>query len=528
MLNPSPSIIEQIPLIYVVSEDDELLRNSPEAEWYSILSNFNWEDYREPAAQYYDALHHHNQCQREAAAAAGHSPYNKEEKDQAVQRILFSRPTLDKDAPVLYEPEFKSVPVPTVSPKSIAPGIVPERDGGRKPKCFFALLKSFLGATFMGFPATPENVHNLLTSNPSFARVCGFMPKGADEQYSFNYVPSLRKLEQFDQIMQEYGIWNRIKLDEVRRNIEQSIIKEEDMIVGDTTHYHACSGFETVVYEDEKGKEQKKSQSKVTKNCRCEDQNNCPHPWIPADDGAGTIVKKKGKFIWGHKASIIGLPLQEIPLDARAVSDAATNDSRTFHPHVKSLFDDFPEIKPWINTALYDGACDDMNLKILFEEEFNIDLKTSQNPRGRKTVTENLPKGMEKLTPYGSMICKGGFEMDFKGARYNNETFIFQAPVNDDNVCVCSGCEHKPSCSPFSKTGRVVSIPFDMLPHINPGDPPMAKGFKAVMKHRPSVERMIKRLKCDLSDDRLTKRGNPSFQAYLDKTMIAFHILLRN
>ncbi|CAB1084811.1 hypothetical protein D1AOALGA4SA_12319 [Olavius algarvensis Delta 1 endosymbiont] len=39
---------------------------------------------------------------------------------------------------------------------------------------------------------------------------------------------------------------------------------------------------------------------------------------------------------------------------------------------------------------------------------------------------------------------------------------------------------------------------------------------------------MIKRLKCDLGDDRLKKRSNASFQAYLDKTTIAFHILLRN
>jgi hypothetical protein len=38
---------------------------------------------------------------------------------------------------------------------------------------------------------------------------------------------------------------------------------------------------------------------------------------------------------------------------------------------------------------------------------------------------------------------------------------------------------------------------------------------------------MIKRLKCDLGDPRLTKRGNESFQAYLDKTLYAFHILLR-
>ena len=45
---------------------------------------------------------------------------------------------------------------------------------------------------------------------------------------------------------------------------------------------------------------------------------------------------------------------------------------------------------------------------------------------------------------------------------------------------------------------------------------------------RPSVERMIKRLKYDLSDDRLSKRGNESFHAYLDKTMIAYHLLLRH
>ena len=44
------------------------------------------------------------------------------------------------------------------------------------------------------------------------------------------------------------------------------------------------------------------------------------------------------------------------------------------------------------------------------------------------------------------------------------------------------------------------------------------------MSKRPSVERMIKRLKCDLGDDRLTKRGNSAFQAYLDKTILAYPV----
>ncbi len=55
----------------------------------------------------------------------------------------------------------------------------------------------------------------------------------------------------------------------------------------------------------------------------------------------------------------------------------------------------------------------------------------------------------------------------------------------------------------------------------------MARRHRAATKPRPSVERMIKRLKRDLGDPRLTKRGNDSFQACLGKTPCAFHVPLR-
>src|SRR3990167_6749487 len=77
--------------------------------------------------------------------------------------------------------EVKLVPVKTgieeaspsgVSPESIAPGKVPLRLGGKRPKCFFALLKSFIGATIMGFPAEPEWVYIvLLCKNFFFQKV---------------------------------------------------------------------------------------------------------------------------------------------------------------------------------------------------------------------------------------------------------------------------------------------------------------------------------------------------------------------
>jgi len=300
MLNISPSPIEQMPLIIVVNEDDELLLNSPDTQWYPLIKYMPWQDYQDIAAMYYNALYHFNIC-------ANKSDNNldkeiiEESKEEAAQRILFNRPTVDKTAPVIYEPEFKSVPFPTVSPCSIAPGIVPFRTSGKKPKCFFAMFKSFIGTTLMGFSAEPDNVHMLLTSNLAFARVCGFIPANSDDKYWFKHVPSLRKIEQFDQIMKEYGLWNLAKINEVRTNLKANVIEKENVVVGDTTHYHAYSGFETVNYTGEDGKEKKESQSKTTKNCRCDDHDNCFHPWEPADEGAGTIVKGSNKIIWVTK-----------------------------------------------------------------------------------------------------------------------------------------------------------------------------------------------------------------------------------
>ena len=105
------------------------------------------------------------------------------------------------------------------------------------------------------------------------------------------------------------------------------------------------------------------------------------------------------------------------------------------------------------------------------------------------------------------------------------ETYIYGSPKEDDGTIKCRSCVHKDECCPNAHCGgRIVNVSFHLLPHIDTNDPPMSKRFKSIMKKRPSVERMIKRLKCDLGDDRLTKRGHSAFQAYLDKTTIAYQI----
>ena len=523
----------QILLFRIRHEDDVALLNNSESGWFSILCNFPWEEYREHGAAYYEALYEFNLTQEKERRGrkVKRAEPNVESKGEARERLMFDRDTMRKlseEKAIIFAQEFSEATAVKVEPASISPGIVPERSGGKKAKCFFSLFKSFIGVTLMGFACEPKMVYQLLCSNPSFVRACGFAQKYTRDEYCHLHVPHLRKLEQFDQIMREYGLWDKIKIEEVRHNLSTGLIKKEKNLVGDTTHYEAYSGFETVKYKDSAGKDQKKSQSKMTKNCRCSDRDNCEHPWALCDDGAGTIVKSPTRMYWGHKAGILGFPEQGIPLDMVAISDGATFDGETLYPHVETLFEKIPEIKVLIKRVLYDSACDSQDLKDKFQEDFGIELKASINPRRKKELTEDLPRGISRITPYGSVICTGGHEMDYQGMRQKTGKYIYQAPKDSQEAPVCFSCQHQEECCPNAVTGRTVNISFGLLPHIDASDPPMAKRFKAIMSKRTSVERMIKQLKCDLGDSRLSKRGNDSFQAYLDKTMIAYHILLRN
>lgn len=517
-----------LPLFVFVETDDLALENSAEAEWFGVLARWDWKNYRPLGARYYEALYRYNQ---EAAAkvrtAEAAAEARGESKEQAQLRLLFDRPTAgNPDTPILFEPATPPSPV-HVDPDAIAPGQTPLRLAGKQPKCFFSLFKAFLGVTIMGRPAEPEEVHRELTNNPSFARACGFTAADPRIGYRRTDVPSLRKLEQFDQIMTDSGLWAAAKLQAVRRNLDLGVIEPEPEVVHDTTHYHAYSAFEVVEHTDDNGKTTRKSQSKAAKFCGCQDKETCPHPWAPADSGAGTVVKSAGRMHWAHKASIIVLPRQGVPLDAYAVTDAATHDGRTLLPSLGQLHADFPELCRSLKYVLDDSAAYDQQLIETVRKEFGLTLRASINPRGRKPLTDDLPRGMAALTPYGELLCIGGRTMDYRGMRLDAERYLYGPPLAEDGAAYCLSCPHKLDCCPHALHGRQAAIPFDHLPHVRPDDPPMAKRFKAMMTRRPSVERVIKRMKCDLGDRRLSKRGNPAFQARLDKTLIALHILLR-
>jgi len=159
---------------------------------------------------------------------------------------------------------------------------------------------------------------------------------------------------------------------------------------------------------------------------------------------------------------------------------------------------------------------------------FGLDLMTPTNPRNIKTHTTNIGQGMKSLTPIGTLTCQADREMPFKGVSFGRERFLYDSPRLSTGEVACLTCPLRETCCRRdTKGGREVEIPITHLSHIDPGDPPMSRRFKALMRNRTSVERATKRIKLDFGDDRLKRRGNDDFQAHLDRSLIALHLLLR-
>ena len=610
----------QASLIHFVESDDLFLHDQVDVVWFDVLNTLDYHAFQGTAAHYYEQLFTFNQQQKQRRVERRENPppLNPETQGQATQRTLLERATLDKQAPALYERSQATTPLIHIAPHEVIPGVTPPRLAGRPPKCFFAMLYGFLGTTLAGQPAEPEFVHQRLCENPAFARTCGFtIPRpGKPERQSD--IPSLRKLQQFDQIMTATGLWEELSLDRVAANLREGKLQVEATLVHDTTHYHAYSSMQVVELPEaakessvpadkmtatvkldgkpvavarvkvvqvpvsqigqqttakvqpadspsvavtdtnanaatgntvktlaktaagkpnskpakngksgrKSKKKKRKSHPRTTKNCRCSDRQHCDHVWINADAGAGTVVKSTGKMYWGHKASTLSFAQQEVLLDAVAMSDAASHDSQSLVPHLSRLLRRHPDLRGLVTRVLDDGAADDPKLKASIREQFGIELLAPINPRRRQPIRGALPRGIDHLTPRGVPVCEAGYPFGLLGFRKATEHFLFRAPQDAEGKSVCQGCSLRAGCYRGQSGGRVATISADRLPWLDRELPQLSKRFAKAMARRTSIERLHKLMKFDLGDDRLTKRGNDTFQARLDKTLLAMHVLL--
>ncbi len=622
----------QLPLIQFVESDDLYLQDQPDVLWFDVLQNLDYCRFQPTAAHYYERLWQFNQqqAQQRNERKQNRPTPNPETQFQATQRLIFSRPTLDPEADVLHQPSDLPTAEIFVPPQSLHPGITPPRFAGRPPKCFFALLKSFLGLMFAGQPPEPEFVHQKLRENPAFARTCGFTIPQPGKPTRQADIPSLRKLQQFDQIMTDNQLWAELALDQVADNLRNGTVQPESTVVHDTTHYHAHSTMKVVDLDvsqqeaetqaitealtetetaaatvpptasqtsqpprrvivngpaveigripvvrvrldtldeatqqesqenktteadeaqstnaqPEEGarqttpqtkkakkkkqakKKKRKSHPRTTKNCRCTDREHCDHAWTNADEGAGTVVKSTGKMYWAHKASTLCFADQEVLLDAVALNDAASHDSQSLVPHLSRLLSRHPDLKGVVTRVLDDGAADDRALKSEIKTVFDIELLAPINPRRRGPIRDDLPRGIDHLTARGVPVCGAGYPFELLGFRQSTERFIFTAPEATPGESVCLGCALRGDCYRGESGGRRVTIGADRLPWLDRGFPQLSKRFGKAMARRTGIERIHKLMKFDRGDDRLTKRGTSSFQARLDKTLLAMHVLL--
>ncbi len=601
----------QLPLIEFIESDELFLQDEPQALWFDVLRKLDYRQFQPVAARYYEQLWQFNHQQtQDRLERQEHPPAaNPETQAQATARLLFGRATLDEQTPVLYRPPPRPTPAFTIRPETLHPGVTPPRFAGRLPKCFFALFKAFLGVTLAGQPAEPQFVDQKLRENPAFARSCGFTIPRAGKPERASDIPSLRKLQQFDQIMTQNGLWGEAALDRVAANLRDGTVQVEATVVHDTTHYRAYSamqvlelpagsaggqgvsepatgdtmtsgaepsgqrpvgglaepaaekpepapssgassavepGVRSVKPEAAKGasgpekpanpracpksapppKKKRKSHPRTTKACRCADREHCHHAWINADEGAGTVVKGTGQMHWGHKASTLAFPGQEVLLDAVALSDAATHDSRSLMPHLQRLFQRHPDLKGLVTRVLDDGAADDAELKAAIQEDLGIQVLAPINPRRRGPMRADLPRGLDHLTPRGVPVCRAGYPFELLGVRHDTQHFLFAAPKDELGQSVCQGCDLREGCYRGQSGGRQVTIPQSRLPWLDPECPQLSKRFLKAMARRTSIERLHKLMKWDLGDEQLTKRGNDAFQARLDKTLLAMHVLL--
>jgi len=240
------------------------------------------------------------------------------------------------------------------------------------------------------------------------------------------------------------------------------------------------------------------------------------------------VVKSQNKKYWAHKASFVGFPKSQVPIDAAALNFASTNDGQTLIPHLKRLQHHVPIAVEKANRIFADGAYNTIDNKEFVRDEIGAVLYAPINPRNTKVPSADNIKGIDHFTKCGVPICDAGLALEMKGRDISNREYIWGPPliVNNNKILpACSQCLLKTNCCPQGQ-GRTLRTRASDFPQIDWDNPQHLSRWKKQYCKRTSIERMIKQLKVDYQVEYFNKRDSLNFQGHLDKSMLALHILL--
>jgi hypothetical protein len=503
--------------------DDYVIDHNPEVTYTKVLEKFDFNRFQAEQRRYYQALADFNRKlgnKMKEKKNQQHHPNKSVNKDEAYQELLFElleQPPSPKN--ILFE-------IPSLDMDDIHHN---PKGAGRKPKNFYGLVNAFLGVSYMGLKNSPDVVYSQLINNPSFARKCGFKYIiDADTKLCQHNIPSLRKLEQFDQIMNLYGIWDQMKWNMVAQNLTDGTVAVEPDLAFDPSHVEAHSSFTVAETEAADGNKVKKAVGKMSKRCSCIDKEQCHHDWEVTDQGCGVVVKSNNKKYWAHKASFVGFPKSQVPLDAAAVNYAATNDGQTLIPHLKRLKQHVPVVINQVDRVMADGPFNTKTNRDFVRDEIGAVLYTPINAKNINVPSAAGLKGIDHFTKNGVPICDAGLPLAMKGREFTQQRYIWGAPVitsKNQTVVACSRCLLKQHCCPHGQ-GRTLRTNASDFPQIDWDNPQHLARWKNQYRKRTAIERMIKIIKVDYGVEHFQKRDSLNFQGHLDKAMLALHILL--
>lgn len=373
------------------------------------------------------------------------------------------------------------------------------RGAGRKPTDFMALFKSFVCARYMDIEVNSRTICSLLNSNPAFLERMNF-EEGRP--------PSYRVIDRFDQIMTEWGIWEKAAYLVIQINIQEKIIdpEKECFLIVDTTHVPARA-----------------KKGKVIKPCReCLFVKDCQ--WkVPTDDNAGVLVKSQTERYFAHKVGLSTLGRSSLPIDW-FVDRGERYDGKFLEPLLGRFVERYPQFP--ISHVIGNGTFGSKENERLVREKLKAQLVAPVNPRRCQEV-ENPARGIKKITKHGRPVCIAGFDMVLHTRSLKSKEYIWvcakyhpESPEYEPDFI----CDLRDHCSP-GKFGRAFRTKAKDFPQINWDFPQFSKEAQGLLALRTTIERDVSLLKEGLKMESLWKRGKKNVIAHVAKCLLSMHLV---
>jgi len=465
--------------------------HSPELDlFWDLLQQYDWDAIdREVGARYKEAAAEFHRTKR------GGSKCPKNAGEEEEEDNLESLERTEAEATLFDVGEVVESASPPPNP----------RGAGRRGERFLSYVKAFLLAPVLHVKQNCAHISLALRTNPLFVAAC-----------DFRSLPAQRTLQDFDQIMNVYDLWDLVNQRAYQKNVEAGIINEttETAVLVDNTH---LMGFSTP--------------KKSIKECR-----ECPHfqecsEKVSTDKTADWYVKSKCKVYYAHMVGGIQLADSGAPLDC-VVLNGKQWEPDTLKPLCLGIKEKYPNLN--ILRVIVDGIFDNERCRQVVKKYLGAELVANVNPGNRKDIPEPAT-GIEKITKYGTTICIAGHEMVFMGKDENLQAHVMACPVFNpearaklEHLGIDTSelsCECKEQCSPNSTKGRAYRLPKALVPMLYDKMPQTSFTHKFIFRLRTKIERLFGYAKERLEMKGLYKRGVEAVLGHVKKYLALIHLI---